>query len=82
MERKKIKTLREDARVIFQSGVDAAHPGEAVRRTLQFTPQGRLLIAGEALAEGSVLRIVAFGKAAVSMAEAAAHGLDEEGETG
>ncbi|MCZ6794291.1 MAG: glycerate kinase [Planctomycetota bacterium] len=67
-----IARLRNDARQIFQAGVDAAEPGGAVRRALEFGPRGQPLVAGRELAAGRELRVVAFGKAACSMAEAAA----------
>ena len=71
--------LRADARSIFEAGVRAADPHEAVGRNLRISDTGRPTIAGEELATGSTLRIVAFGKAGVIMARAAAEALSESG---
>ena len=67
-----ISRMREDAREIFQAGVDAAEPREAVRRALQLGASGRPVIAGEEIEEGGRLRIIGLGKASCSMAAAAA----------
>ncbi len=53
--------LRQHARRIFQAGVDAADPYQAVKRCLNL----------EEVATGSKIHLIAFGKAACAMAQAA-----------
>ena len=55
---------------IFLAGVQAADPHRAVHESLRIAPGGRPVIAGQELADGADLRIVAFGKASISMVEA------------
>ncbi len=63
-------TLREHALDIFGAGVAAADPSRAVRDAIRaLRADGRL--------EGRDLRVVAFGKAAVTMATAAAEALGD-----
>lgn len=66
-----IGRLREEAREIFMAGVVAADPGRAVRESLRMGPNGRPVIAGQELTSSEELRVVAFGKGAVTMARAA-----------
>ncbi len=63
--------LREQARQIFASGVAAAHPGLAVGRYLRLAEDGSARLDGQPFGPGPV-RVVALGKAACAMAEAAA----------
>lgn len=73
-----VEDLRTAAVAIFEAGVRAADPRRAVRENLRFTATDRPVIAGRTLDVGGILRIVAFGKAAVAMAEAAAEMLSVE----
>jgi hydroxypyruvate reductase len=69
--------LRDDARAIFRAALAAADPAAAVKRALRRGPQGGIEIAGREIRGRGALRAVAFGKAAVSMARAAAEALPE-----
>lgn len=66
--------LRSHALEIFQAGVSAANPGHAVKHCLHVT-EGKLVIAGDSVqprsGNWSTVHVVAFGKAACAMAEAA-----------
>jgi glycerate 2-kinase len=73
-----VARLRDDARRVFLAGVRAAAPRAAVEAAIRIGAEGRPLIAGRELEPGAVLRIVALGKAACSMAEAAARKLPED----
>jgi hydroxypyruvate reductase len=77
-DRELIERRRTEAREIFLAGVAAADPAAAVRRALELGPSGRPVLVGEELSQQATLRIVAFGKAAVTMAEAAAELLSAE----
>jgi glycerate 2-kinase len=65
-------TLASDARAIARAGIDAVRPGPAVRGALRIR-QGALWIRGEryALSRGGSIALVAIGKAAGAMADAA-----------
>lgn len=76
--RETIDHLRREAREIFAAGVAAADPDRAVRESLRIGTMGRPILAEHQLGAGEELRIVAFGKAAVTMAGAAAELLSPE----
>jgi len=73
-----VEVLRAQAVAMFDAGVQAADPCRAVLDGLRRTSTGRPLIGGEALLEDGNLRVVAFGKAAVTMARTAAESLSSE----
>lgn len=68
------RVLRANCLQIFQAGVEAADPGRALKRCLTHSG-GQLNIAQEPLAprsgSWSAIHVIAFGKAACAMAEAA-----------
>ena len=66
-----ILRLREEARSIFEAGVEAADPHRAVVENIRTTDNGGLLIAGQELSQPGQLKIVAIGKASCTMAAAA-----------
>lgn len=70
-DRQSIERLRWAAREIFQEGVRAADPRRAVRENLEVGANGLPVIAGEVLSSEATLRVIALGKAGLSMAEAA-----------
>lgn len=72
-----VPDLRAASAAVFEAAVRAADPRQAVREKLRATPGARPVIAGEELAAGATLRIVAFGKAGVTMAEAALEKLSD-----
>lgn len=67
--------LRLAAEQSFRAGVRAADPRRAVQENLEISPLGRPVIAAQELSPTATLRIVAFGKAAASMAAAASGSL-------
>jgi len=73
-----VEALRAQAVAVFEAGVRAADPRRAVMDGLRRTSTGRPVIGREALHEDGELRVVAFGKAAVTMARAAAESLSSE----
>ncbi|MGC2289635.1 MAG: DUF4147 domain-containing protein [Thermoplasmata archaeon] len=69
-------TLATDARLIFQAGVTAVDPGRAVGRHLRVSDRGVWVDHRRFAAEGrNFVHVVAVGKAAAAMADAAAHRL-------
>jgi glycerate 2-kinase len=76
--RHSIERLRWAAREIFQEGVRAADPRRAVRENLEIGANGLPVVAGQGLSSTATLRVVALGKAGVSMAEAASEMLPAE----
>ncbi|OGL58465.1 MAG: hypothetical protein A3J27_15405 [Candidatus Tectomicrobia bacterium RIFCSPLOWO2_12_FULL_69_37] len=69
-------SLRRDARAIFQAGLDAVRPDEAVRRALRVekTRRGEALVCGRSrlpLRPGGRIIVVGAGKASARMAQAA-----------
>jgi hydroxypyruvate reductase len=62
--------LRQLAQEVFRAGLRAADPRRAVQEGLELSVAGRPIIAGKELSSTATLRIVAIGKASVSMAEA------------
>lgn len=63
--------LRDDALTIFAAGVAAADPAQAVKRALRIGLGGGAVIARDEILFPGQLRIVAIGKAACAMAQAA-----------
>jgi glycerate-2-kinase len=63
--------LREAAAAVLRAGLEAADPARAVRRTLRTRGDG-LVIAGESLQVRGRVALLAVGKAALPMADAAA----------
>jgi hydroxypyruvate reductase len=73
-----VSELRARAVEAFDAGVRAADPRRGVVEHLELTAAGRPVIAGSVLEAGSDLRVVAFGKAGVSMARTVAEILPPE----
>ena len=69
--------MRDEAQQAFRAGVVAADPGEAVRRSIKMGPDGPGFLVHATAEHGfrtrywTSIHVLAFGKAAVSMAEAA-----------
>jgi glycerate 2-kinase len=69
------EVLRRQAMELFRVGLVAAHPGDAVRRALSVV-DGRCAVLGLPIPEPvRTIRVVAFGKAACAMADAAERAL-------
>jgi glycerate-2-kinase len=62
--------VRAQLEGVFRAALAAVEPGAAVRRHLAHDANGRLCIAGESLAPGARLAVLAVGKAAAPMARA------------
>ena len=73
----RVAELRALAASVFEAGVEAADPRKVVLAAFRRTSTGRPTIGGEPISEDGDLRIVAFGKAAVTMARAATEVLSE-----
>lgn len=73
-----LEALRDDALAIFQAALDAADPDRLVRRHLRLGVGGGAVIDRTEVAYPGTLRVVSIGKAAVSMARAAAAILSRE----
>lgn len=73
---------REDALAIFLQGVEAAEPGSLVRRAIRLGIGGGAIIERIEVVFPGTLRVVAVGKAAVSMARAANEALPASAFTG
>jgi glycerate 2-kinase len=71
------RRLRDDARAVFEAALAAADPSAAVKGALRLVSSGGVEIAGREIRERGAVRAVAFGKAAVTMARAAAGALPE-----
>ncbi len=63
--------LRDDALTVFAAGVEAADPARAVKRALRIGLGGGAVIGRDEVLFPGKLRIVAVGKAACTMAQAA-----------
>ncbi|ASJ10058.1 glycerate kinase [Thermococcus sp. P6] len=72
---------REDALEIMQTAIESADPYAAVRRTLK-VEENRLMVQGEEFPIGGRVYLLAFGKAACSMAKAVVEILGERIEEG
>ena len=72
------RPLRDQAHEIFAAALRAADPRTRVLESLAISGRGGPILAGEELAPGARLGVVALGKAAVSMAEAAVQALSTE----
>lgn len=72
-----VEALRAQTVEAFQAGIQAADPRQAVLASLRVTSTGRPLIGGEVLEAGANLRVLAFGKAAVTMAQATSEALSQ-----
>ena len=73
--------LRAAAAAILGAGLRAADPGRAVRKSLRLVPRG-LSVSSESLRIGGRVVLLAVGKAALPMAEAAAEVLGSRLESG
>lgn len=69
------RALRDDALSIFAAGVEAADPGRTVRRALRLGLGGGLVVCRDEILFPGKLHVLALGKAAVTMARAAADSL-------
>ncbi|HVR75943.1 MAG TPA: DUF4147 domain-containing protein [Planctomycetota bacterium] len=74
--------LREDALAIFLRGVEAAEPGNLVRHAIRIGIGGGAIIERIEVVFPGTLRVVAVGKAAVSMARAVNEALPASAFTG
>jgi len=62
--------VRPQLEAVFRAALAAVEPGAAVRRHVARDANGRLCVAGEPLAPGARLAVLAVGKAAAPMARA------------